>query len=677
MALAGTGGTFLATVKKVAAPKAAAVSPTVAPRAVAPRKVLTEAPITEAQLADAYLSDLVYEALLGRGEIAKVSEITLEIDNPRLTVPLIRRALTDMSRFVGVDRQWDLKARYLDTGRTAERTLAEVLRAAGKPLDTATLATELSAIYNRPAETYFQLLSRTLKNEGQYFKAPHGSFGLAEWLPLVDGEELADLLFDNELTASILAPYEAAAKGADWKHVVDATRQVVGAIKDRPVPHKVLGVLAWKALGAAYDPRAHIQAALADPKLVWLSGARGGRWITRATADRLENVLADRAATLVDEVYEEPAPIRIPEPVAVTPVVEAPAAVEEAAPPAEPPTSALTIADSDLAALERFLSERGVATEASELLALHYEVVPGDRTFRADLDSLAERLKGEPRFLYVGAGRFREPNSLPLFVYSLPEFLAFPDLQFVSMDGEIMDEEIEDEGFAGSLRQDVLLPLAQDAGDDEGHFTGPLPDDPTEPIRLVIKAHHKEIGTFPLCQIPDGFLPGDAEVVEIAVRDGDGKIHDIVVNHNLRLAYGFFGLYDTLPHDSGSVALLHRTPRAYEFRFEVLPDADPQIGIEPARYAELIGLREQAEESGDLATFDIACELIEDYPKGLDFVQLLTQVNVVRRVTRRKLASILSNYYCFAQKPGQGLWRFDAKKRDLGTDRTKRKYIKR
>ena len=78
-----------------------------------------------------------------------------------------------------------------------------------------------------------------------------------------------------------------------------------------------------------------------------------------------------------------------------------------------------------------------------------------------------------------------------------------------------------------------------------------------------------------------------------------------------------------------------------------------------------------------MATFDIACEILAHYPKGIDFVQYMSEVNIVRRVTRRKLASILSNYYCFVQKPGQPLWRFDAKKRDLGTDRAKRKYIKR
>jgi len=339
----------------------------------------------------------------------------------------------------------------------------------------------------------------------------------------------------------------------------------------------------------------------------------------------------------------------------------------------------LDVNESDLRALERIIADRGGAVDAAELLALQYEVVAGDPSFRSDVETLSDRLRADDRFLAVGAGRFREPNSLPLFVYSIPEFLAFPEFQFISMDGEIMDEEIEDEGFIGTLRQDVQSPLSQDAGDDDGRYTGA--DDARNAddgsIRLVVKAHHKEIGTFPLCQIPDDFFPSDAGVVEIIVRDPSGTAHDVIVNRDIRLAFNLFGLYELLDADSGATFRLHPTARPYEFRFEPLAETDAQIYVAPARIAELLALREQAETGGDMATFDIACEILAHNVKGLDFVQALTEVNIVRRVTRRKLASILSNYYCFVQKAGQPLWRFDARKKDLGTDSAKRKYLKR
>jgi hypothetical protein len=667
---------------------------------VAPRppqdEVYQEA--TESLLADAYLSDLVYDALLEIGEAAKASEITLEVNDRRITYPVVRRILTDSPRFITVDRLWTLSARYPDTSRPTERNLQEVVAAAGKTMSTAEMATELSAIYHRPSETYFQLLAKTLQNKDRYFRAASGGYGLTAWLPLVDAEDENDVLYDNHLTRATLALFSVAPDVRfSAKNYADATVTIVEALGDRPLPHKVVGVLAWLQLRGAYNPQEHLVACLADPRLVWLTGVSGGRWITRSHAERLAAILEERGASLSgDESEETAAPAVVSAapvvtttvardaaavaPVAVSPsqphlAQETPAAAPASSPAPAPAHKPLEITDEDLRAIERIIAERASAVEASELLGLQYEVVPGDASFRHDVESLQQRMMADERFQYVGAGRFREPNSLPLFVYSIPEYLSFPDLQFVSLDGEIMDEEIEDEGFAGALRHETMDPLAQDVGDDEGRYTGPEPADSGR-IRLVVKAHHKEIGTFPLCQVPDGFFPTDADVVEVVLRAPDGVSHDVVVNNRYRLAFNLFGLYEMLSADSGAVFFLRRGDAPFEFAFEPGAENDSQVEVVPPRLQELQALREVAEDGGDMATFDIACEVLAHYAKGLDFVQLITEVNVVRRVTRRKLASILSNYYCFVQKAGTPQWRFDAKKRDLGTDRTKRKYLK-
>lgn len=653
-------------------------------------------PVTDELLADEYLADLVYDALLERGDPSKVSEITLEIDNPRITFPLVRRIVSDSPRFITIDRQWDLAARYFDRSRPTEGNLRESVDAAGKPMSTIQMATELSAIYRKGAETYFSLLNKAVQNTQTYFKANKSEYGLASWLPLVDAEEEEDVLFDNNLTRARLAPFAEASTNANWSpaRYADATLALVEQAR-QPISHRLLGVLAWLQLREGYDPRKHFEVCLADKRLVWLTGKGGGRWITRAHADRLERILEERGAALAGEdTNEEASPAKGAKSAeSTTPSLSVTAQTEAvstngataakteptatvAAVPAAPEVRPLDVSEADLGALLAIATERGGPAEVSELLALRYEVVAGDPSFRSDVDTLTARLKADERFLYVGAGRFREANSLPLFVYSLPDFLSFPDLQFVSMDGEIMDEEIADEGFAGTLRQDILSPLTQDAGDDEGRYTGREPEN-TSALRLVVKAHHKEIGTFPLCQFSDDFLPGDAPVVEVTIRDANGEAHNVIVNHEIRLAFNWFGLYEALNADSGPVFLLHKTARPFEFRFEAQTETDPLVYVSPARTEELMGLREAAEEGGDMATFDLACEVLANYPKGLDFVQAFTEVNIIRRVTRRKLASILSNYFCFVQKPGQSLWRFDAKMRDRGTDRNKRKYIKR
>ena len=639
---------------------------------------------SDASLADEYLSDLVYGAMLERGEASKISEITLEINNPRITVPAVRVALTGSPRFMTIDRMWDLKSRYMDKSRPAEGALDAVLEAAGRPLSVVQLATELSIIYNRPSDVYLQSIPRTVRIEPKYFRTNKNEFGLTKWLPLTDGENEKEVIEDNKLNMALVTSFRSASQKVGWAadKYSEATYRLVSAAK-RPVSHKLIGVLAFLVMGEKYDGRAHFAACIADNRLVWVTARNGGgRWITTAYATRLEGLIEEKAATLTAEEPEEiapPAPVVAP-PAPQTALVadaEPETPIESVAAPEPAPQipQPLEITEADLKAIEAILTERAAPTEASELLGLRYEVLPGDPSYRSDVQTLEERLKTDARFLYVGASRFREPNSLPLFVYAIPEYLAFPELQFISMDGEIMDEEIEDEGFAGTLKIDMQQPLAQDAGDDENHYTGEASAEEAS-LRLVVKAHHKDIGTFPLCQVPDGFFPKDAAVVEITVRDPAGEAHNVVINHEIRLAFNLFGLYEFLGADSGSVFRLHKMARAYEFRFEPLEEIDAQVGVAAPRIAELQNLKEQAE-GGDLATFDLACEVLESQPKGLDFVQLMTEVNLVRRVTRRKLASILSNYFCFVQKPGQPQWRFDARKRDLGTDRAKRKYIKR
>ena len=619
-------------------------------------------------------------ALLERGGASRVSEIALEINNPRISVALVRKALGDSARFVSVDRQWNLASRYLDTGRPTERNLVEVLQAAGRPLSKSQLASELSELYHKPSESYFGLIDRAATNRNAYFKTKHGELGLATWLTLTDGETEADVLSDNGYKAASVAQFRKLPAQAEWSAntYAQTTQKIVGAAK-RDLPHRFLGVLAWLTMGVKYDAQAHFGACFAGVNLVWIPGRAKspGRWITRVHADRLERHLEEQGASLAN--YEEPEPAPKPA-VVVAPPAETSAdtaPVAEAAPVVIPDVpKPLDINSGDFAAITQVLAERGAGVEASELLGLRYEVLPGDPSYRADVGTLTDALKANAAFLYVGAGRFREPESLPPFVFDIPEFLAFPELQFVSMDGEIMDEEINEEGYAPTLRQDLLLPLAQDAGDDESKYTG-APVETGTPVRIVVKNHHKQIGTFPLCQVPDGFFPADASVVEVIVRAPDGATHEVVVNNEKRLAFNLFGLYETLSADSGSVFFLHPTSRPWEFRFEPVADTDPQVYVSPERTGELLGLREAIDEGAEMATFDIACEVLAYHQKGLDFVEALTEINLIRRVTRRKLASILSNYRCFMQKAGTPQWRFDPRKRDYGTDPDKRKYLKR
>ena len=361
----------------------------------------------DALLAEEYLSDLVYAALLERGEASKISEITLEMNNPRITVPAVRGALTNSARFLTVDRLWDLKARYLDRSRPVEGTLDTILQAAGRPLSVIQLATELSIVYNRPSEMYLQSVPKSVRNAHKYFPAGGNEYGLTTWLPLTDGENEAEVFEDNKIGAATLAPFRNASAKVGWspEKYAEATYRLVSAAK-RAVPHRLIGVLAFLTMGEKYNAAAHLAACLADSRLFWLSGKNGGRWVTQAHVTRLEALIEEKAAQMAQEEPEEiAAPPRAREKSVVAPAMveaapEAETAVEaptESAAPIEAPTTPapslsapqpLEITESDLKAIEGILAERGSATEVSELLGLRYEVLPGDPSYRADVQTL-------------------------------------------------------------------------------------------------------------------------------------------------------------------------------------------------------------------------------------------------------------------------------------------------
>ncbi|MEJ5253624.1 MAG: hypothetical protein WHX60_17235, partial [Armatimonadota bacterium] len=74
------------------------------------------------------------------------------------------------------------------------------------------------------------------------------------------------------------------------------------------------------------------------------------------------------------------------------------------------------------------------------------------------------------------------------------------------------------------------------------------------------------------------------------------------------------------------------------------------------------------------STFDIICEILSTHRGGMEFLNILSEVNVIRRTRRRRVASVLSAFQAFYLR--NRLWHLDEKKRDAGIDRTKRKHIR-
>jgi len=309
---------------------------------------------------------------------------------------------------------------------------------------------------------------------------------------------------------------------------------------------------------------------------------------------------------------------------------------------------------------------------AEALARRFFDLTPSDPTYANDLATIVESLKQDLRVTWLGGTRFVNPQNLPPYLFAVPESLSFPEVQFYSEEGEPLEIDLEDEGLSGTLRSDILHPLAQDVGDEEGE--GPIIFPIPQSVQCVVKARHKDIGTFPLCQIPQGFFQPEPKFQQVTfVDEATGQQYpEVYVNHELRLIFGLLDWYATREAVSGLVFTLTRTedPLVFTVRWEDV--IDQRVHISRTRYEELLDMSTRMAQT--YPTFDIICEILSTHRGGMDFLSILGEVNVIRRTKRRRVASVLSAFQAFYLRGG--VWHLDEKKRDAGIDRAKRKHIR-
>ena len=387
------------------------------------------------------------------------------------------------------------------------------------------------------------------------------------------------------------------------------------------------------------------------------SPCRGHRWLPGDALEPVRALWRTQAAHVADLAPDDPA----------TPDTVAPVAAQP-----------LAVTDDDIEELLGHFDGREEVVSVPDLLTHVLEVPAGSGTFAQDVQTLTEALRARPnQFVWVGTDRFRAPDTLPPYIGQIPESLRFPTLpRFETADGEILDQMLADAAFEDDLQDAVLDPVAQDVGDQESNDKTRWPEGQgadAQSIRLVLKAHHKEIGTFPLAQVPTGFFPAEPNIVELTLRDASDNAYPVYVDYDVQLLYGLFDVYAEIAADSGAVFHLEKSDRPAEYRFVHANETDPGVFVSPARLEELADFRAEVEAGPPMSTYDIIRRILDHYRKGTSFLTLLTEVNLVRRTPRRLIASILSGYAAF--HPRANRWTFDHKREPEGFDKNKTGFI--
>ena len=601
---------------------------------------LTKEDITR-EAAKLYLADKAYLVLLGREQPAKLRQVSKAVNLPEATPKLIRSVMLESDRFEMTDRRWAPSIRWSDTRRPFERVLADVLVSAGVPVSLDLLAAELGQIFDRPAEAYKEMLPRILTRGENFYDSGALGYGLSEWLLEPSSDEEADVIFDNYLSQRQVDEYSEICGEGKWDadNIADSAAAILKKCK-KPVPVKILALIAWRALKTDFHPIDFYAQLVSDDRILLLSDQKAYPVSAEKQFTAALSKIAEEVAALpADEEDELEGPVNL--------------------------------TDTDKEEIIKLILAKDSAS-AEDLIEQVLEVSPDEGAYAGAYEQVKDALAADDRVMWLGGTRYSKKEEFPDEVQLMPTSLEVPPTPpYETPEGEVFDQELEVEGFEGDLKAEIYDPLVEDVTDEDPSLTNYQPNGDSQ--RCVLKYHHKVEGTFPLCQINPDFFGLEPTIIPITLID-EGKRKPAYVNNELRLIFGLKDFYKDITEVSGAAFYIEKTAKPGEFRYCYDGEVDEQLAIDVGRSLELLDVRNDFE-SRDMPIFDVITSILGQHGQGMTFAQLVNEVNIVKRTTRLLIASILSSYHCFHTRGKSGLWQLDAKKITQGFTKTKRKYI--
>lgn len=597
------------------------------------------------------LKALAYDVLLAHPlpmKTADVARAVLERAGPALRpvagdgedgagsfAGLVRLVMDSDPAFFHKDRQWQLAARQpredADRRRPVERMIEDLLERIGHPVAPEALAPLVAATYGRQPEFYEGMLRRLALGHPRFFVAAGGRIGLSRWLIDTQSQDPNEVALDNFDDPDEWRSY-APESPPEAENPLDFAFGLLQAA-GRPVPSRALLYLVWRRFPDT-EPQALFNDLLADPRVAL---GHGPLWMT-----------AEVAASKLAAVGEL---IRDPELAASILAEAAPSVEEEEAP-------VVGVSDADLEQVFKYMNEDLRSFRLTELCQEVLESFPGSRTFAAVRASLQERLRQDPRFLWVGTERFRLDGTLPDEILQVPEGLAIDERVYTDEATGIVDEVLPVERWRAGLEEAVLHPLVQDLADD----ASPTAATPPERLRIVPPLHHYLAGTAYLRNDQRGLLPTEPDLVEVTFLLPDGNRQEVWVNNRLGLVYGLKEWYDANLPWTGGVFVIEPTAAPDEFRLLYSGEREPLMDLSTELLQKLLLLRGQAE-AEEMTLTEILTRLLRDQQPGVPFVTLFTQANIVRRCTRALFASVLSAHRGFQSRGDQqNTWFYDERR---------------
>ncbi len=597
-----------------------------------------------------YFEDLIFDLMLNTGQAAKSREIASELEKTVKVHPkFVRRTLYYSDRFAMEDRRWNLALRTA-IQLPFEGGIEYTLRCYGKPMSLRAIHNEMAVVQRRPVEFFDGLLLDTLRSRPtKYWQAPDETWWLREWLLDVSEEDpekcflrnffleaaevrgAADELLDTRMSAQ-QPPVEMAVK------LIRKAGQ--------PISNKILSYAIWYLRDGDFDPVEFPQECRRDERILLMSGLMWALTDFVPDYHRELKRLSRRAEKEEEAEWAEE----------------------------EEPEGPIIITPSDLEEVYKHLRRRRKPQPARVLAEAIFEYGPTSRRFQEAVDALMSTMSLDPRFVRAGSQTWGLPGMMPKHTDKVPAALV--PVPAEPREDEA-DAELEDEGLESALVSWVHDPRYEDFGEEPEIDISPE-QQPTDELRYVLLYDHYKAGTLKVRVCDRRFYPSESDLVCATFVDKQtGKSYPVWLSYTTSLLYELGDWYAARKLASGSIFAVTPGSVPDEFVVSYEDEVDRYVAIPEDRLKEARKVKREASK-GKWSVLQIMQGLLSTAEKGMPFMTLWAEVNVVRRTIRRVVASNLASYHCFYQRPANSdVWVFDERKITQGRKKTKRKYLRR
>ncbi len=611
-----------------------------------------------------FLEDFVVTSLLSAGRPLKNGELAqkAEASGWSLNRPALREALGSSKRLNYSNREWEgawrLSRRHLPRDERlrvpVEALVREFLEMIGKPLPAPVIAREVGWMRNAPDTNLKDAVATILKTARYALEIAPGVF-LHENFALKTGAPREDVLI-RENRLNLDADFQGLIEFAqiESKDPANIARELM-EFTGGPLSQRVIGFFVAREQAAGFS-----------------STKLAGVLNDRAQFQPLLNgfVALQEALPALKESAQEF-------------LVEVGGEAEAVDPEAllrlrVAPKDVIFPSDEALEVLKTVgKNAEGEPIHTAKIVLDAFDVEPDDPTLVAQIQGLNEALRRDTtNWMPFGLGRFLLLESVPESAREVPASLK-PATATVKnrVTGENFDLEMDDEGLDGDGVAFVHNPEWDDIGE-ESEVQNPRSGGPI--ARVPVLNHHYETGTLRIRQMDEAAWELKSPFSRLTLHqrsDDEGELpfevwaareNGLVSGEALKMWFA-----ENLG-PSGGVAKIEREGD----RLWIARDPfDSRVFLTENRVEDLEDLRAGA---AFLSLYELLVKILGDSKTGLELPLLWAHVNIVRRTSKRLLASVLSLYLPFNVKQrGQNawVWTLDPTK-DADFKKGKRRFVR-